>query len=458
MGNARRLPRFAAAAGSSWSTDGLHRPFDSNVARRMRIALVLTGLFAGGAQRRMLTLAAEFLARGHAVDVVVPHGDGAFRDRVPAAAKLVALDPLLANIPGVARRKSLLQLASVVSLARYLRREIPDVVLSSSTPANLAALVARDLAAGGARDLATGFARDLATGVARDLATRVAPDLAWAGIPVVACVNVPISSSTTTRGRPLQGRLVRRYYPRAAAVITIAEALAKDTADSTGVARERIVTVPFPIDAGRIRELAASTFDHPWFAAGEPPVVLGVGKLKAQKDFATLVRAFAVVRASRPARLLILGDGEEREALLSLAQDLGIAADVSLPGYCDNPFPAMTRAAVLALSSRWEGFSNVASEALACGCPVVATRCPGGVAELLGEGRFGRLVAVGDSTALASALVETLDCPPPRGELAARADEFPVGRAAERTLEVLEDCVARRRSPAGAAREGGSSR
>ena len=251
---------------------------------------------------------------------------------------------------------------------------------------------------------------------------------------------------------------MRRCYPRAAAIITIAEALAKDTADFTGVARERIVAVPFPIDVGRIRELSACSFDHPWFAAGEPPVVLGVGKLKPQKDFATLVRAFAVVRASRPARLLILGDGEEREALLSLARDLGIAADVSLPGYSDNPFPAMARAAVLALSSRWEGFSNVASEALACGCPVVATRCPGGVAELLGEGRYGRLVPVGDSTALAAALVATLDHPPPRAELEARADEFPVGRAAERYLEVLEDCVARRKSTAGARQEGGALR
>lgn len=392
----------------------------------MRIALVLTGLFAGGAQRRMLTLAAEFLARGHAVDVIVPDGSGAFRNRIPAAARLIVLDPLLANIPGLSSRKSLLQLVSVAPLARYLRREIPDVVLSSSTPANLAALVARDLA-------------------------RVE-------IPVVACVNVPISSSTAARGRPFQGRLVRRYYPRSAAIITVAEALAKDTADFTGVARDRIVAIPSPIDVDRIRELAACAFDHPWFAAGEPPVVLGVGKLKPQKDFATLVRAFAVLRASRPARLLILGDGDQREALLSLAQDLGIAADVSLPGYCENPFSAMARAAVLALSSRWEGFSNVTSEALACGCPVVATRCAGGAAEQLGEGRYGRLVPVGDSTALAAALVATLDHPPPREQLEARADEFPVGLAAGRYLDVLEDCVARRSIRVGTRGQGVRSR
>jgi glycosyltransferase involved in cell wall biosynthesis len=390
----------------------------------MRIALVLTGLFAGGAQRRMLTLAAEFLARGHAVDVVVPHGDGAFRDRIPAAARLIVLDPLLANLPGVSSRKSLLQLASVAPLARYLRREKPDVVLSSSTPANLATLVARD------------FAR--------------------VEIPVVACVNVPVSSSTAARGRPLQGLLVRRYYPRAASIIAVAEALADDTAAFTGVERERIVAIPSPIDVARIHELASRPFDHRWFAAGEPPVILGVGKLKPQKDFATLVRAFAAVRSSRPARLLILGDGEQRESLLSLARELDVAADVSLPGYCDNPFPAMARAAVFALPSRWEGFSNVTSEALACGCPVVATRCPGGAAEQLGEGRYGRLVPVGDRKALAAALVATLDDPPPRAELEARADEFPVGLAAGRYLDVLEDCVARRRSPSGGQDAGGA--
>ncbi|MBI5504350.1 MAG: glycosyltransferase [Deltaproteobacteria bacterium] len=382
----------------------------------LRVALLLTGLSGGGAQRRTLTLAAEFLRRGHRVDVVVPSGAGAFRDQVPATARLFALDPAAARLPGVARRKSLTMLASVASLARYLRREKPDVMLSSSTPANLAALAARDLARG--------------------------------AIPVVACVNVPVSRATAARGRPLLGLLIRHYYPRADAIITIAAALADDTAAFTGVARERIVTVPFPIAADEIRELARETADHPWFAAGQPPVVLAVGKLKPQKDFATLVRAFAEVRRLRPARLLILGEGEQRSTLLALARELGVADDVSLPGFARNPFPAMARAAVLALPSRWEGFSNAASEALACGCPVVATRCPGGVAELLADGRYGALVEVGNAAALAGAIVDTLDRPPPKEMLRARADEFSVARAAERYLQVLRDCTCGRSSSA----------
>lgn len=377
----------------------------------LRIALLLTGLSAGGAQRRTLTLAAEFLRRGHGVDVVVPSAAGTFRDRVPGGARLFALDPLAARLPGVRGRKSLTMFAALASLARYLRREKPDVMLSSSTPANLGALAARDLA-------------------------RVA-------IPVVACVNVPISRAVAARGRPLLGSLVRHYYPRADAIITIADALAEDTAAFTGVAREHIVAVPFPVAVDEIRELAREATNHPWFAAGQPPVVLGVGKLKPQKDFATLVRAFAEVRKLRRARLLILGEGEQHAALLQLASELGLAGDVSLPGFAGNPFPAMANAAVLALPSRWEGFSNAASEALACGCPVVATRCPGGVAELLADGRYGTLVAVGDAAALASAIIDALDRPPPRAMLRARADEFSVARAAERYLEVLGDCARR---------------
>ena len=143
------------------------------------------------------------------------------------------------------------------------------------------------------------------------------------------------------------------------------------------------------------------------------------------------------MRAVRPARLLILGDGSQREALLSLAGQLGVGDDIALPGFVANPFAYLGRAAVFALSSAWEGLSNVIIEALACGCPVVSTDCPSGPAELLARGAYGALVPVGDDTALAQALLASLDNPPHRERLLSRARQFSVARAAEQYLSVL---------------------
>lgn len=373
----------------------------------LHIAILLTGLTGGGSQRRMLTLARAFVERGQSVDIVVPDASGSFRERVPSGARVVSLDATLGRIPQLAARKSLRMLAALPALARYVRARTPDVLLSSATPANLAALAAGD------------------------------------GVPVVACVNVPISQSTAPRTRPLLGRLVRRFYPRAAAIIAVADALAADTAASTGVARDKIVSIASPIAVDEIQALAAQAPDHPWFAPGEPPVILGVGKLKPQKDFATLLRAFAEIRRHRSARLLILGEGEQREALARLAAELALGCDVALPGFVANPFAYMARAALLVSSSRWEGFSNVIAEAMACGCPVVATNAAGG-----GGSDFlrdcGEVVPVGDHAALAAASLRLMERPPPKQRLVERAREHPVDRAASLYLNVLRTAVGRK--------------
>jgi glycosyltransferase involved in cell wall biosynthesis len=140
-------------------------------------------------------------------------------------------------------------------------------------------------------------------------------------------------------------------------------------------------------------------------------------------------------------RLLILGEGEERHALQRLVETLGVGSDVALPGFAANPFAYMARASMLVQTSRWEGFSNAVAEALACGCPVVATDCAGGTRELLADGRFGRLVDVGDVAAIAAAILATLTEPPPRDQLRRRAESFGVEVAVERYVEVLAGCL-----------------
>ena len=117
-------------------------------------------------------------------------------------------------------------------------------------------------------------------------------------------------------------------------------------------------TIHNPVEAEAIRARAREPLDHPWFAADAAPVLLGVGKLKRQKDFGTLLRAFARVRKERAAHLLLLGEGEQRPQLLALARELGIEADVQLHGFVANPAAYMARASVFVLSSAWEGFEQ----------------------------------------------------------------------------------------------------
>lgn len=377
----------------------------------MHIALFMADLGGGGTQRRLLRLAEAFVNSGHSVDLVVASGVGAFCERVPDATRLVALDGGTAGTTGLQRRRGIRAAVAARPLARYLQAEQPDVLLSSSNPANLAALVARE------------------HGVRRRRA-----------VPVAICVNVDLKAALAGRtflhGRLLRA-MMRKHYPRAAAVIANSRGVADSVASVAGVAPERIVTIPNPVDCAAIRRQSAAPLAHPWLAPGAPPLILAVGKLKPQKDFETLLRAFARLRATRPARLMILGEGEQRARLTRRSEELGLAGAVELPGFAGNPHAWMAHSALFVLSSRWEGFSNVLAEALAVGCPVVSTDCPSGPAELLEGGALGPLVPVGDDAALAAAMAACLDRPCARDRLMARAEAFSVERATAGYLDVL---------------------
>jgi glycosyltransferase involved in cell wall biosynthesis len=208
----------------------------------------------------------------------------------------------------------------------------------------------------------------------------------------------------------------------------------------TGVPRDRVETIYNPVVTPDLESLARAAVDHPWFAGDGPPILLGAGRFVAQKDFSTLVKAFARVRAVGPARLMILGRSKRparARRLRALAEHLGVAADVALPGFAANPFAYMARASAFVLSSRWEGLPGVLIEAMACGCPVVSTDCPSGPREILAGGSYGPLVPVGDAAALAEAILRVLALPPDRARLRTRAAEFSVEQAVDRYLDVL---------------------
>ena len=359
------------------------------------ICFFLPSLNAGGAERVMLNLARAFAERGLHVDMVLPKADGPYLAQVPQTVRVVDL-----QAPRV--------LASLPALVRYLRRERPAVLLSATDHANVVVLWARRLAR----------------------------------VPDRVVVSVHSTLSITAQHAPqMRGRVmpffVRRFYPWADKVVAVSKGVAEDLIECTGLPRERIQVIYNPVVTPEINSLAESPLDHPWFVSGKVPVVLGVGRLAAEKDFPTLIRAFARARKQRGARLVILGEGEERPNLEALIRELGLGADVALPGFVDNPYAYMARAAVFVLSSAWEGFGNVLVEAMAVGTPVVSTDCPGGPAEILDGGKYGSLVPVGDVAALAGAVSAALDKTHRAERLKRRAKEFSLERITRQYMEVL---------------------
>jgi glycosyltransferase involved in cell wall biosynthesis len=223
-------------------------------------------------------------------------------------------------------------------------------------------------------------------------------------------------------------------------VVAVSRGAADDLARTAALPRERIRVIYNPVITPAMEALARERVDDPWFAPGQPPVILGVGRLNRQKDFATLVRAFAAVRQRREARLVILGEGDERAALERLIAELAVAQDVALPGFRTNAVAHMAHSAVFALSSAWEGLPTVLIEALAAGAAVVSTDCPSGPREILQDGRLGALVPVGDPAALAAAILDTLDRPAgasPREALAL----FTMDAAVDHYLRLIEDAA-----------------
>lgn len=361
---------------------------------RPRLALFIPSLGGGGTERVLVTLANDFAARGIATDLVLCRASGPFLARVEKDVRLVDL-------------KASHMRWAVLPLARYLRETRPQAMLSALGHANVAAVAARALA----------------------------------GVPTRLVLSERSTLSAALRGGRLWRKglvpfFMRCSYRHADGIVAISAGVADDLARAIGLPRKRIDVVYNPIDTDRVETLSREEPNHPWLAPGGPPVILGVGRLTAAKDFPTLLRAFARFRAKRAARLMILGEGEDRAALEALARDLGVSEDVAMPGFAANPFAYMRRAALFVLSSRWEGFANVLVEAMACGTPVVSADCPSGPAEILEDGKWGRLVPVGDPAALAQAMAEILGGGE-RLDARRRAAHFSVAKASAAYLRLL---------------------
>ncbi len=350
------------------------------------LALFIPTLGGGGAERVFLNLANGFAERGYRVELVLASAQGSYLSELDGRVQLVDFEQRLG--------KGRLAL-SIFPLIRYLRQRKPKVLLSALTEANIIAVLSRIFSA----------------------------------VPIRLFLSEHSTFSIAVKRESFLKKLLlficlKVLYRNADGIIAVSDGVASDLKRIIGGTKTNLKVIYNPVVTPEMIRKSEEPLEHPWFAPGEPPVILGCGRLTAPKDFETLIRAFAIVRKELPSRLVILGEGEKRQRLEALIKNLGMEQDVALPGFVSNPYKYMKRAAVFVLSSKWEGLPTVLIEALACGTPVVSTDCPSGPREILDNGKYGALVPVGDLEALANAIIAKLKAPDPADDLTQRTQTF----------------------------------
>ena len=413
----------------------------------MQVALYTMSMEQGGAQRVAKLLAYGLMKRGINVVLILDRAEGPFLKQLPREIKILDLELpqnslriwgslhylfskhchyldleilskslfAIRQCAGAIHNTWLRYLSyyafRAVRLANHLRLCRPNAVLSLLTEWNIIALWSKPFARCNAKWVITEHS-----------------------YPSIRLQHHPVGN--------LVALLVKRSYPHADQIVTVSLEVADSLRQFLSVPKDKVKVIYNPVVSPDLFERIGQLVSHPWLEQNLSPVILAVGRLTKEKDYPTLFKAFSLVRQVRPAKLLILGEGEERANLERLAVELGIQNDVSMPGFVDNPFAFMAKASVFVLSSAWEGLPNVLIEALACGCPVIATDCRSGPREILDNGRYGRLVPVGDHEALAKAILDALDnpdSPADRQTRIQRAMEFSVDAAVDKYLKVLLD-------------------
>lgn len=341
-----------------------------------------------------MNLADALIQLGHGVDFFLIKAEGAFLSQVPPSVRLF-------HGAGTARQ-------SLPHLVRYLKVERPTALICGNPYVFILAFLAAKLVRSQATIVST-----VHTNLSRDL-----------------------------QPRPLHHRLLMRAailaYRAADRIVAVSSGAADDVAKLARIPRDRIRVIYNPIVTSQLLDGAHQGVPCDILNGLSAPVIIGAGRLTRQKDFPTLIRAFGIVRRLRTdARLVILGDGEELEELEGLVRKLDLVSSVRLPGFVPNPVAYFSKADVFVLSSAWEGFGNVLTEAMAVGTPVVATNCPSGPAEILANGKYGKLVDIGDAAGLADAILSTLDSPTDPLALQDRARAFTSATAAVQLVELL---------------------
>lgn len=359
-----------------------------------KIAIYIPSMGGGGAERIMQILANEFFEKGCDVDLLLCDNSGPYIQLIKSGVNIVDL-------------KAKRVLLSILPLTRYLKTQKPDIVLSALTHANAVALIALKLSG---------------------VKSRVI-------ISERNSFRIYLTNSEKIFSFFLR-LIMRIVYPWSYAITAVSEGVSDELRILLPKQRKKIKTIYNPVITSDYIDLMNEPLDHPWLSEKTVPCIISAGRLEKVKDYSTLISAFSEVIKKRKVRLIILGDGSERNRLWQQVSELGLEKSVDLLGFVKNPLAYFKKADLFVLSSRSEGLPGVLIQAMACDLPIVSTDCISGPSEILENGKYGRLVPVGDVDAMAKAMYDSLN-ENSHPDVKIRAMDFTISNSVDKYLEIM---------------------
>ncbi|MGM0843665.1 MAG: glycosyltransferase [Bacillota bacterium] len=352
----------------------------------------------GGIEANTIRLAKAFVNDNYNVEIIVSNlKNDDYLLRVPSEVKIIDLkcSKIFNCLP---------------NLIRYVNKRKPKALISASEGANIVAAFAKL------------FIRE--------------------HTKVIISIRTHLSTEykhISNKKKKLFPMLSRLIYPKVDSIVAVSNGVAKDASSFLKIPFTKINVIYNPIIDYSIKELMQENPNHPWLEEKKDHfVILGAGRLTKQKDFTTLIKAFYEVRKHVSVKLIIVGEGEEREKLKLLAQELNVYGDIDLVGFVQNPYSYMKCSDLFVMSSAWEGFGNVLVEAMATGTNVVSTDCPSGPSEILDNGTYGQLVETKDIEGLSKSIIDALQNPLSKEVLIERANSFTVKATLDKYKRIIE--------------------
>lgn len=352
--------------------------------KQRKIAFFSYDMRVGGAEKMILTLLPQFIKAGYFIDLVLIKKAGAFLSDIDPRVNIISL-----------KKEHVSQ--SLIPLIRYFKKSKPDVFISNLTHLNIVTIIAKIFSG--------------------------------------TCSKIIITEHNTITANNLENGgkesilvfLSKFLYPLADKTVVVSEGAAQNLIDAIRINPNKVQNIYNPIDIDHIHLLAKEQINESWLTEKSIPVLIAVGRLEQQKNFSFLMDVFQTLIKKRKARLLILGEGSERQMLEQQMIAYGIENEVKLPGIKTNPYPYISNADILVCTSKYEGFNITLAESLACGTPVISMNCPYGPAEILDNGTYGQLISPGDQDGMVNAIIAAIDHPeslPSKEKLMERAKRF----------------------------------